>query len=370
MQSLLDALTINNLNLRNRLVLPPLTINCATAGGLITDAVVDFYDQRSASVGLVIVESTAVRDDGRLVPDSPGLWTDDQVPGMARLLETIKAGGAQAVIQLNHAGARGVPQEGSLLGASPSGVQFRSDIETRPLTGEQISQMVEDFASAARRAVDAGFDGVEVHGAHFYLLSQFLSPYTNQRADLYGGDLEGRARFPLEVVKAVRQTIGPQRALLYRLNAVEQVFGDEVLPDTVEFCRMLAASGVDLLDVSYAGPALRQEHESGKWQLVMSSALTKKDAAGANLGQAEKLKKASGLPVIAVGKMAFRPVINAALERGLVDLIAIGRQMIADPSAAEKILSNRFEDIVTCQECFKCFSAIRKGEPMKCAVWP
>lgn len=370
MKTLSDSLSINNLTLRNRLVMPALTINSAADGGLVTETVLDFYRKRASAVGLIIVEATAVRPDGCLVPDSLGLWDEVQVPGMARLAETIKSAGACAVVQINHAGARCVPQKGDLAGASPSGFQFRSDIEALILTETQIKELINDFADAAERAIAAGFDGVEIHGAHFYLLSQFISPYTNQRADRYGGSITGRARFPLEVVDAVRKRIGPDYSILFRLNAVEQVSGEEVSEDTMTLSRLLADAGIDLLDISFAGPPVRQELDGGEWQLVMSSALTPKHQPGVNLNHAKTLKKSSGLPVIAVGKMCSESAIAAALENKKTDLIAVGRQMIADPEAAEKMLNGRFAEINTCKECFNCFSTIRRGVQMKCALWP
>lgn len=370
MKTLSDSLTINNLILRNRLVLPPLTNNAADGEGLVTERVLHFYRERASAIGLVIVEAAAVRADGRLVPDSIGLWADDQVPGMACLVETIKAAGASAAVQINHAGARGVPQPGNLAGASPSGFQFRSDVTALVLSEAQIQDLINDYAAAAGRAIAAGFDGVEIHGAHFYLLSQFTSPYSNHRKDLYGVDLTGRARFSLAVVEAVRKKIGHGRSIIYRLNAVEQVMGEEISEDTRVFSKLLAASGVDLLDVSFTGPAVRQEFEDGQWQLLMSSALTRNDQPGANINHAAALKESSGLPVIAVGKLCNETAINSALENENTDLIAVGRQMIADPTAAEKMLSGRFAEITACKECFNCFSTIRRGEQMKCALWP
>lgn len=369
MKKLSDKLSVNNLTLRNRLVMPALTTNAAAEGGLVTEAVMDFYRKRSAAVGMVIVEATAVRHDGRLAQNSIGLWGDQQLPGMKRLAEIIKNVGAAAVVQLNHAGARCVPQPGPLAGASPSGFQFRSDVKPLVLSEAQIEELINDFAAAAGRAVAAGYDGVEIHGAHFYLLSQFVSLYTNQREDSYGGDIAGRATFPLAVVEAVRHKIGPDRAILYRLNAVEQMLGYEVTDDTRAFSRMLADAGVDLLDVSFTGPAVRQELDDGRWQLLTSSALTRDDKFGANIDHPAILKEASGLPVIAVGKMADRDVVSAALEQDKTDLVAVGRQLIADPEAADKMLSGNFGEINNCKECFNCFSTMRRGEQMRCVLW-
>jgi 2,4-dienoyl-CoA reductase-like NADH-dependent reductase (Old Yellow Enzyme family) len=368
MNHISDQLVINNLRLRNRLAMPALTTNSAGDGGVVTEAVKEFYRTRSGSVGLVIVEAAAVRSDGRLVRDSIGLWDDNQVEGMRALAELIKAQGAAAVVQLNHAGARCIPLEGPLAGASPSGFEFRSDVPPLVLNEAQIEQLIEDYASAAWRAVQAGFDGVEVHGAHFYLLSQFISPFTNKRTDCYGGDTAGRARFALDVVKAVREKIGPDEALLFRLNAVEAVEGGQTLEGAAGLARLLASGGVDLLDVSFAGDLIRQETDGVKFA-VFASALGCDDPCGANLAHAEFIKKEAPLPVIAVGKLWNKASVDAALGSGNVDIIAVGRQLIADPCFADKLLSDRVDEVETCRECLLCFKSIRSGVPLKCAAW-
>ncbi len=169
MRSLHDDIVIKGLRLRNRIALPPLTTNYGSLEGYVTDAVVQFYADRARDVGLVIVEATAVQPDGRIVPGSLGLWEDGQIAGMGRLAAAIKGEGAAAVVQLNHAGARCTPSGGELQGASPSGVGFRPDVAPFALSREQIAGLVTAFADAAGRAAQAGFDGVEIHGAHMYL---------------------------------------------------------------------------------------------------------------------------------------------------------------------------------------------------------
>ncbi len=216
MAMLQDEIIIKGVRIRNRLALPPLTTNYGGPEGIITDAVTQFYKERSKDVGLVIVEATSVRPDGLIVPGTLGLWEDSQIPGMKRLADTIKGLGAAAVLQLNHAGARCYPGGGKMQGASPSGVPLNPAVEPFAMTQEQIDEMVLDFASAARRAVEAGFDGIEIHGAHLYLISQFLSPFTNKRTDRYGGDARGRATFVLEILKAVREKVPDSYPVFFR----------------------------------------------------------------------------------------------------------------------------------------------------------
>ncbi len=363
-----EQITIGNLRLRNRFVLPAITTNSAGEGGTVSEQMLSFYRARAGSVGLVIVEAAAVRADGGLVSRSIGLWSDNQVSGMKRLAEDIKAQGAAAVIQLNHAGARSVPGKGSFAGASPSDFQFRPDQKPFVLTEEQIRQLIDDFAVAATRAIEAGFDGVEIHGAHFYLLSQFISAFTNKRTDSYGGSLENRARFALEVVRAVRKKIGPERSILFRLNAVEGVDRGQTLDDAAVLGDLLADAGVDLLDVSFTG--------QGKWQkingsnlFVIATSLDSAAANGVNTDHAAYLKERTGIPVIAVGKYWDSHSIEAAFNSDRIDLIAVGRQMIADPQSVMGFLKGDNDPEQPCTECLNCYSTIRRGEPMQCSLW-
>jgi len=367
MSSLNDEVRINGMRLRNRIALPPLTTNYGSPEGCVTDAIIEFYRKRSRDVGLVIVEATAVRADGRLVPGSLGLWEDGQVAAMARLSGLIKQQGAAAVVQLNHAGARCVPLGGDMQGASPSGVAFKPDVPAFAMSPPQIERMAADFADAAGRAVEAGFDGVEIHGAHFYLISQFLSPVTNRREDRYGGDTKARAAFALDVVKAVRDRVGREYPVLFRLNALEKVDGGQTLADALVVGRLLAEAGVDALDVSLIAQSSWKELD-GRRFLAGSSALPKTQPAGSNVAFTVQIREASGLPVIAVGKLAEGSVAEESVRNTPIDIVAIGRKMIVDPDAAAKILSGKTDDIVPCEECMNCFATIGRGERMSCKV--
>jgi len=367
MPRLQDEVKINGMRLRNRIAMPPMTTNYGSPDGIVTDEVINHYRERSKDVGLVIVEAATVRADGRILNGSLGLWQDDQVAGMAKLADTIRKSGAAAVVQISHAGARCFPAGGELQGASPSGFAFRADVNPVTMSPDQIGQVVADFAAAAGRAAEAGFDGVEIHGAHFYLISQFLSPLTNQRRDRYGGDARARATFALEVVRSVRERVGESYPILFRLNAVEKVAGGQTLTDALEVSKLLADAGVDALDVSLIAGSSWKEAD-GRRLLVASSAFPKDQAAGENIEPTAAIKEATGLPVIAVGKLADGDVAAAAVRDLPIDIVAIGRQMIADPAAAGKILAGKGDEIVRCEECMTCFATIGSGKPMGCKV--
>jgi 2,4-dienoyl-CoA reductase-like NADH-dependent reductase (Old Yellow Enzyme family) len=355
------------MRLRNRVAMPPLTTNYGTPQGIVTEDIIQFYTDRSKDAGLVIVEASAVRGDGRILRGSLGLWEDGQVPGMARLSAAIRKLGAAAVVQINHAGARCYPAGGEMQGASPSGFLFRPDVVPITMSPEQIDQMAADFAAAAGRAAEAGFDGVEIHGAHFYLISQFLSPLTNQRTDRYGGDARARATFALEVVRSVRERLGKSYPIFFRLNAVEKVEGGQTLEDALVVSKLLADEGVDVLDVSLIADSSWEEIDD-RQILVASSAFPKDQPAGANVSPTAAVREAAGLPVIAVGKLGQGDVAAESVRDLPIDIVAIGRQMIADPDAAGKLLAGKPDEIIRCDECMTCFATIRKGKPMGCKV--
>ena len=367
MATLRDEVMINGLRLRNRVAMPPLTTNYGSPEGIVTEEIIQFYKERSRDVGLVIVEASAVRADGRILQGGLGLWEDGQVVGMARLADSIKKLGAAAVVQINHAGARGFPGGGEMQGASPSGFAFRPDVAPLTMSPTQIDRMVADFADAAGRAAEAGFDGVEIHGAHLYLISQFLSPLTNQRNDRYGGDARARATFALEVVRAACERLGRSYPILFRFNAVEKVEGGQTLEDALTVSRLLADEGVDALHVSLVAHSSWKEVDGQRF-LVASSILPKEQPAGANVSLAAAVKEATGLPVIAVGKLGEGDVAGNSVRDLPIDIVAIGRQMIADPDAAGKILSGKSSEIVPCEECMTCYATIGRGKPMACKV--
>ncbi len=367
MAMLNSEVTIKHMKLRNRLVLPPITTNYGSPEGFVTEDILYFYKERSKDIGLTIVEATSVHPAGCIVPNSLGLWDDSQIPGMAKLVRTIQEQGALAVVQLNHAGPRCVPRENERQGLSPSGVAFRPDVEPIIMDTEDIDQLVDNFSRAAVRASKAGFDGVEIHGAHLYLLSQFLSPLTNKRDDSYGGDAKGRATLALDIVKKVREDLGPEYPIFFRINAEEIIDGGQTLEDAVIIGKLLAAEGVDVFDVSliaHGGWKKLQDKEC----LVGSSALAKDKPSGANIALTAAFRRQVGRPVIVVGKFGVGNAVAHAVEDEQLGMVAIGRQMICDPQSAGKILTGKDDEIIPCDECLKCFATIGKGSPMGCKV--
>lgn len=364
MNKLENQLKIGEMTVRNRLVLPPLTTNYGSENGYITPEILRFYRARSRKMGIVIVEAAAVRPEGRIIPGGIGIWEDDQVQGMAELAQTIKTEGAGAVIQINHAGAKAWPFDTIDSWIAPFDIACRPGIVAKPASLDEIKGLIQAFVDGAIRAKKAGFDGVEIHGAHFYLLSQFLSPLTNLRTDQYGGSIEGRAALAVEITSAVRESLGPDYPIFFRLNILENLKGGMTPDEAVVIGKLLAEAGVDVLDLSLAVQGAWKE-DKGRKTLITTSAYSKDETPGDVVNIAARFRAECSLPVIAVGRLGSKSAAQQALGTG-ADLVAIGRQMICDPDTAEKILSGRDNRILKCEACQVCFASLGKGKPIQC----
>jgi len=313
---LLDPLEVKGLTFRNRIVMPPMQTGRATVKGAVTDRLVSFYVRRSTALGLLIVEHCYVSSSGKLSPKQLGIYDDELIGGLERLSGRIHAAGTPVVVQITHAG--GVANR-EVIGAEPVGPSATG--KTRELTRSEIEVLVEDFAVAAERAIKAGFDGVELHGAHGFLLNQFFSPLVNKRGDEYGGSLENRMRFPLMVVEEVRKRV-KGRLLLYRLGADDLAPNGTQIESSVAFAVKLEQLGVDVVDVSGG--------------LCGSEPKQLRNVKGYFVPQAYEIKKAVRAPVIGVGGITEAEYADMLVRDGKVDLVAVGRAFWKDPKWAEK----------------------------------
>ncbi len=318
MVGIVDPFEVKGLALRNRLVMPPMQTGFAASDGAVTDQLVDYYTQRARAVGLVIVEHSYVRLDGKASERQLGIHEDHLIDGLERLASSVHATGTPIVIQLNHAGSKAREEITGLPPVAPSATDDAKALHEADLVG-----VAEAYVSAAARAMKAGFDGVEVHGAHGFLLNQFYSPLTNTRRDQYGGALANRCRFPLDVVARVRATIGG-RLLLYRVGVVDLDPRGTQLDDSTRFAQRLKQAGLDLLDVSGG--------------LCGSRPPQLQDTPGYFVAHASHIKKAVGIPVIGVGGIRDLRYASRLIEDGDVDLIAVGRPLFQDPDWARSAL--------------------------------
>jgi 2,4-dienoyl-CoA reductase-like NADH-dependent reductase (Old Yellow Enzyme family) len=288
----------------------------ATVEGAVTDRLIGFYVRRSAALGMLIVEHCYVSARGRLSLKQLGIYDDELIWGLQKLAGSVHAVGTPVVVQISHAG--GVANR-NVIGTEPAGPSATG--KTRELTRSEIEGLVEEFAVAAERAIKAGFDGVELHGAHGFLLNQFFSPLLNKRGDEYGGSLENRMRFPLMVVERVRESVGG-RLLLYRLGADDLAPNGTQVEDSAAFAVKLEQCGVDVVDVSggMCGGEPKQLRR----------------VKGYFVPQAYEVKKAVRIPVIGVGRITEAEYADRLVREGKVDLVAVGRALWRDPKWAEK----------------------------------
>ncbi|MGE7273809.1 NADH:flavin oxidoreductase/NADH oxidase [Brevibacillus panacihumi] len=317
MALLASAFSYKGLTLKNRVVMPPMCQYSVDAqDGTPNDwHFVHYVSRAVGGAGLIIMEMTDVEPDGRISNRDLGLWSDEQIPAYARIVNEVHKYGAKIGIQIAHAGRKAEDAE---VPVSSSPIRFQGDVYKTPraLTTEEVQQMVVKFAESARRAVEAGVDTIEIHGAHGYLIHQFQSPLTNKRDDQYGQDL---ALFGVEVVSAIKKVIPADMPLIMRISAVEYVDGGYGLEHSIELCRRYKEAGVDIFHVSSGGEG------------PIGSRGRPGIHPGYQVPFARAIRQALEVPVIAVGKLDDARVAEATLGNGDADLIAVGRGMLHDP---------------------------------------
>lgn len=349
------------MELKNRIVMPPMATGFASEDGSVTERLTAYYGERAKSgPGLIIVEITCIDSPvGRGLDRQINIDDDKFIPGLARLAQAIKQPGVKAAIQLHHAGRQTSSRVTGFKPVAPSPIPGRDGEIPQELTVDEIKRLVECFAQGARRAREAGFDGVEIHGAHGYLVSQFLSPLSNKREDEYGGTVENRARFLVEIIKAIRSKVGRDFPVWCRLSAVEMnIEGGITLDETKVVARMAQEASADAIHVSAHSAGITRRPPMAQ-------------PPGALIEYAEGVKKAVSVPVIAVGRIT--PELGEeVLRQGKADFIAIGRQFLADAHVAEKIAAGRLDDITPCLRCFFCLDSVgrRRGKGVQCVVNP
>ncbi|KIQ07546.1 NADH:flavin oxidoreductase/NADH oxidase [Curtobacterium flaccumfaciens] len=332
--ALFDPITVRDLTVRNRIWVSPMCqYSVDQQDGVPTPwHLVHLGGFAKGGAGAVVVEATGVVPEGRITPQDLGLWNDQQRDAYKPIVDFLHEQGAAAGIQLAHAGRKAstyrpwdathgtVPaDQGGWTAVAPSAVAFDGYDVPRELAVEDIRVVALAFAQSARRAVEAGFDLVEIHAAHGYLLHQFLSPLSNQRTDQYGGSLENRARALLEVVDAVRAEVGEGFPIVVRFSATDWVDGGLTLDETTVVARWAAERGADLADVSTGGNVASAPIPVGPGYQVPHAAAIKRDA---------------GIPTIAVGMISEAFQAEQIVATGLADVVMIGREMLRDPSFA------------------------------------
>ncbi|MGQ9674787.1 MAG: oxidoreductase [Chloroflexota bacterium] len=363
LQRLFEPISIRGLQLKNRYVMPPMVTNYAEADGAVTQRLIDYHVARArGGVGLIIVEASYIRPDGRGFVNEVGIHKDDLIPGLKRLVDEVHNAGAKIAIQIFHAGRQTSSLVTGIQPIAPSAVCCPVIQEIpREVSIQDIRQLQDDFAAAARRAKQAGFDAVEVHGAHGYLIAQFLSPFTNRRLDEYGGSLNGRARFAIEVVRKVRDTVGPEFPILFRISGAEYVEGGLTLTQTRAITPMLIEAGVDAMDVS-----------AGNYATAGGIIIAPMEVEQAVLAPLSRgIKEVSSVPVIVADRVHDPFIAEQVLELGQADMIAIGRALLTDPDLPNKAQRGEFDEILTCISCNQaCIGYLFQQQPISCMLNP
>ncbi|MFH5834781.1 NADH:flavin oxidoreductase [Proteiniclasticum sp. C24MP] len=314
MRKITSPLNVKNLNLKNRIVLPPMATAKALEDGSMSEEILSYYDEktRDGDLALVIVEHSFISEEGRANKKQISVASDDMVEGLKKLSALLHKNGTLGVMQINHAGLYAKPNDPFILPAGPSALPGQN---IHVLGEEGIVQIIADFAQAARRCRDAGFDGVEIHSAHGYLLNQFYSPLINKRTDAYGGSLTNRIRLHMEIIQAVRKAVGSDYPVFLRLGACDYKEGGTTIEDSVYASRIFEKEGVDLLDISggYCGYVHPTEKSQGYFREIT-----------------EELKKAVDIPVLLTGGITDLDAADAILEKNQTDLIGIGRAIYKD----------------------------------------
>lgn len=320
-----DPISIGTLSLRNRLVMPPMAVKKGE-NGTVTQRVMDYYEQRvkDGVFGLVVTEHCYVSATGQASPGQLSLSRDEDIEGLSQLVDMIHQYGTPVFAQINHAGGKSLLVEGSTTSPAPSVGDYLTTpgdpITSHEMTQEEIDQVIADFAAAARRAKQAGYDGVEIHSAHEYLLNEFYSPITNKRTDEYtGSTLDGRIRLHCQIIRAVRQEVGDEYPLSLRLGALDYREGSSTVEDAVEACRRFEAESINLLSISgglcgYRRPDSKEEGYFGT--------------------ESQAVKEAVSIPVLLTGGIRTEAGAERLLQEGKADLIGVGRPVFKSGSWA------------------------------------
>ncbi len=355
-----EPIVIGNLTLKNRLALAPMDTELSGLHGEVTREMRSYYAARAGGgVGLILMEFTAVDETQRLT--SPSIYSDRFIAGWATLVDLIHAYGASIILQIAHHGGRALERITGRPPVAPSAIPSPIYPEIpRELTREEIDELIAKFVRAAERAKAAGFDGVEIHAGHGYLIGEFVSPHTNRRTDEFGGSFENRMRFPVEILKGIRASLGQDFVVGFKFSAYEAVEGGIDLELAIKIARYMEAQGVDYLHISvlsfplpeYRYPSVPPIYTSGPPLVELAA----------------EIKRHVRVPVMTVGGFGELEEAERVLREGCADIVVLGRALIADPHLPRKW---RHKELTRpCIRCNRCHIRIMEQKPIRCAVNP
>lgn len=362
LEYLFSEFEINGKKLKNRTVVPAMVMNYCNEDGTCTERFAAYHEAKAkGGFGMIITEDFAVTPGGKGFKYLPGLWNDGQIEGFKKFTERIHKYGTVIIAQIYHAGRQ---TSKAVIGQdpwAPSAIPcpFSPDMP-HEMTIEEIKETISQYGDCARRAKEAGFDGIEIHGAHGYLIAQFMSPYSNKRTDEYGGPLQNRMKFALEIVKDIREKCGNDFIVGYRISGDEYVTGGRNIEDTKTIVRYLESAGISYIHVT-AG--VYRSFDTVIPSMYCGHAWI------ADL--AKEVKEITSLPVISVGRYNDLRIADTVLASGKADLISFGRQSLADPEMPNKAKNGCFDDIRTCIGCHHgCIGNLLNNVPGECILNP
>lgn len=335
MGKLFEETNLGKLTLRNRTVMAPMVcFKYKKEDGSVTDENVEHYKARArGGIGMVIVEAACVNVNGRLNRRQLGIWSDSQIEGLKKISDVCHEAGSRVLIQIHHAGFK---TPANVTGDRVSASDYKdSQFSSRALTIDEIKDIQQDFINGAKRARQAGYDGIELHGAHGYLISQFFSPVSNKREDRYGGSIENRARFTSEIVEEIRKELGKDFVICVRMGGNEPT-----VQESAEMAQVLERAGADVLHISW-GISEEKGYKPVKKQNYKN-----------NVHSAIEIRKAVHIPVIAVNGINSYEMAAELIDNDLVDFIAVGRGLLIDADWANKL--EKGEAVKPCLDCAKC----------------
>ena len=364
LESVFSPFTLKGKVIKNRFTVPAMVTNYCNEDGTATEQYIAYHEEKArGGWGLIITEDYAVDPLGRGFKNVAGLWNDDQIESHAALTKRVKEYGAMILAQIYHAGRQtnaGVIGPDQIpVAPSPIACPF-SGITPHELTIPEIEKIISQFALTAYRAKQCGFDGVEIHGGHGYLVAGFMSPYANKRVDIYGGNIVNRARFPKEIVEAVREKCGEDFIIGFRISGDEFIEGGRTIEDTKVIVGMLEEAGIDLVHVS-AGTYVSADRIVQPYQI----------AHGWITDFAAEIRANVNIPVVTVGRINDPFVANNTIKGGKADFVAMGRASLIDPHLPNKAKEGRFSEIRNCIACnHGCIGILFSDNPIKCVLNP
>lgn len=360
--------------LKNRLVMSPMTMNYATEEGLATDKLIHYYVERAkGGVGLIVVEGTFFTAEGRGYRNQLGLVSEEHVKRLRQLTDMVHRlnNDVKIFIQIHHAGGRANSKVTGLRPVAPSDLPAYPGAEVpRSLTREEVRDLIEAHIEAAIRAREAGFDGVDIHSAHGYLIPSFLSPLSNRRSDEYGGDLSGRSRFLLEVVHGIKKRLGKDFPLTIKVSGDEFIEGGLGLEEMTQVALLSQEAGIDAIMVSAGSVGAKKLGDLNEPHKILRT-LPMMTGHGCLVPLAAHMKQALRIPVITVGRINHPALAEEIIVQGKADLVAMGRPLLADPYLPQKASEGKEDWIRPCIACNEgCYKRIFEQLDIQCSVNP